>query len=91
MIWKTFAVSTQSIADDLWVQYGALGLIIIGLAIALIYYVRKYDKLSTAYDALQEKRIEEIRAASQASAVPFQELTRFVGTLYEQSIKSNGN
>lgn len=76
--------------DYIWLQYGAVGLIIVGLLIALVYYVKKNDKKDAHIDELQEKRLQDAVASAKVTNEPFQELTNYVRTLYELSNGKKG-
>lgn len=77
--------------DFIWLQYGAVGLIIIGLIIALVYFVKKSDKKDIRIDELQEKRLQDAVNSAKVQNAPFEKLTEYVKTLYELSNGKKGD
>lgn len=89
MIWVAEILSPNTNIGDYLISVGGpLGIIIIGLVIALLYYVRKADKIQEKLDEERNKRLEDEKARSITNNLPFQELTRFVGNLYDQSVNT---
>lgn len=90
MIWYLAQVSpTANIGDYLLQVGGPLGLIIIGLIIALVYYVKKSDRLQTLLDDEKEKRLADTIEFSKLSREPLEKFTDFVRTLYDGNNSRN--
>lgn len=91
MIW--FAQTpTINISDYLIQVGGPLGLIVIGLVIALVYYVKKSDRLEKALNDEKDKRLSDAQEYSRLTLQPFQQFTDFVRNLYDgRDSRSKGN
>lgn len=91
MIW--FAQTPTINVSDYLIQVGGpLGLIVIGLVIALVYYVKKSDRLEKALNDEKDKRLSDAQEYSRLTLQPFQQFTDFVRNLYDgRDSRSKGN
>lgn len=83
MIWLFAQAQSVDIQSYLIQVGGPLGVIIIGLVIALIYYVKKSDRLEKAVNDEKDKRLADAQEYSKLTLLPFKEFTDFVRTLYD--------
>ena len=83
------ALPTVNIGDYLIQVGGPLGIIIIGLLVALVYYVRKSDKLQNQLDQEKDKRLADALEFSKLTREPFERFTDFVRNLYDGSNSRN--
>ena len=83
MTWQFAQALPTNISDSLWDQYGIPGLFIILLIIALVYFVRKADRLEKAVNEEKDKRLADAQEYSKLTVQPFQQFTDFVRNLYD--------
>jgi hypothetical protein len=84
MEWLAQVVAPSTNLGDYLISIGGpLGVIIIGLVIALVYYVRKADRLEKAINDEKDKRLQDAIEYSKLTLQPFKEFTDFVRTLYD--------
>ncbi len=85
MIWQLAQATTASTDIQTYlIQIGGpLGVIIIGLVVALVYYVRKADRLEKAVNDEKDKRLVEAQEYAKLTLLPFQQFTDFVRNLYD--------
>ncbi len=95
MIWNTYLaeiVPSINLGDYAIQIWGPFALVVLGLlAVVVIQYrqgIKKdlvIEQKQAKIDELQEKRLQDSKDSATAKALPADEITRFVGNLYELS------
>lgn len=71
---------------------GPYAVVIILLLVALVYYVKKSDRLEKALNDEKDKRLSDAQEYSRLTLQPFQQFTDFVRNLYDgRDSRSKGN
>lgn len=88
MLWFLAEIDTgNAIVDNLWMQYGAIGLVIVLLGLAVIYLLRENKEERKLNRELSERLLEQAESTSQRAIQPLEKFTDWIGDLYERSIR----
>lgn len=83
------AEPTQGFWQYIMDTAGPYAVVIILLVVALVYYVKKSDRLEKALSDEKDKRLADAQEYSRLTLQPFQQFTDFVRNLYDG--RNSGN